>query len=728
MNALTIKVLAVTTILVTCGVIMAFQGFGTGIASGQDGQTNNTVTPDETTAPVEPTDVPSEPVTPVQPAAPTADIWDGTVSAVTEDEGIYRIYTASQLAWVAQATNDGTMGGFDGKTIILMNDIDLASIAWTPIGNAANPFTGTFNGNGHTISNVSCEGSEDYVGLFGHTENGAISSLTVDNIQISGSDYVGGLAGYLGSTATDVSVISTSGFDNTITGNLYVGGIAGYLGGTLTGASVSNTAVECLRINQNPTHSIADKGENAGGIAGFSNAAIVNCSVADSSIIAFNNAGGIVGNIQQSGNASIDGVTVTNVTITIDRSGITDPSVSGDINSGDVYGRAGADVVVQNTSSTGTQNDSINCYVPEAPVMDRGEITETPAGRIDDGSYTLDSVDITSTTGSVIEIDADTDVTLIIKGECTLTSTVSDAITVPATSSVTIKGYDKDSKLTVIGENGSGIGGAGEINIIDLTISAIGNGTDNYGIGGPSATVTITGSHVIEAMGGMIPLNADSSYNFGYMATKYGKSDPNGGCGIGGLSVTIDDTVIDLVAGGSKAAAIGAQYHCATSVTIIDSTIKAAYGGCTSAGIGGAREPSGDTTWQTTSIYIRNSDVTAYGGTYGAGIGSGYDTYTKSVQGNCNIVITSYSKITAVGGQYASGVGTGYHHGNLSGYIDSTVDVSNVSSGEAFYKASYSTAQDIGYGVVNGSKEGSCITDNGIQFSVAGVDIENPLP
>ena len=717
MNVSKIKVLIITAILIAGGAIAISQAFTTG-NNGNSGQGSSTFTPTEPTAPATPSDVPASKI----------DIWDGTIAPAEEKDGVYEITTASQLAWVAQMTNSGALDGFRDKTVILMNDIDLKSIAWTPIGNMSNPFNGIFDGNNHVVSNISCDVTGDYAGLFGHTEYGSLSNLTVEAVSITGCEYVGGIAGYLGSTASNVSVRSITGSFNTITGNLYVGGIAGYLGGALTGASVSGTSVECLRVNQNPTYSHADKGENAGGIAGFANASITNCSVSDSSVVGYNNVGGIVGNIQQSSNTAISGVTVSNVTVTVDHTGITDPSESSNANAGDIFGRANTDVVVENASSTGTQSSSINCDVPAAPVEDKGEITSEPGDKIDGGSYTLDSVDITSTTGSVIDIAAGKDVTLIIKGECTLTSTVSAAIAVPSTSSLTIKGYNDESRLTVIGGNGSGIGGAGEITVSNLTISATGNGTDAYGIGGPAATVTITGSHVIRAMGGQIPLNADSSYNFGYMATKYGKSDPNGGCGIGGLNVTINDSVIDLVAGGSKAAAIGAQYHCATSVRIIDSTITAAYGGCTSAGIGGAREPSGDTTSQTTSIFITNSDVTAYGGTYGAGIGSGYDTYTKSVQGNCNIVITSYSKITAVGGQYASGVGTGYHHGNLSGYIDSTVDVSGVSSGEEFYKASYSTAQDIGYGVVNGEKEGSCITADGIQFSVAGVDIENPLP
>jgi hypothetical protein len=154
--------------------------------------------------------------------------------------------------------------------------------------------------------------------------------------------------------------------------------------------------------------------------------------------------------------------------------------------------------------------------------------------------------------------------------------------------------------------------------------------------------------------------------------------------------------------GGSKAAGIGAIYHTGVTVNIIDSTVSYVEGGVSAAGIGGSRVSNGATESATT-INITNSNVTAVGGVYGAGIGSGYDTHCLAKQPMCNISIDD-SIINAQGGKYAAGVGTGYHNAALNGTItNSTV---NAVSGEKFYKATYTPAMDLGFGVVDPAREG----------------------
>lgn len=61
-------------------------------------------------------------------------------------EDPYKIYTASELDNVR---NDMA------ASYILMNDIDLGGIDFQPIGDGTTTFTGTFDGNGYTISNLS---------------------------------------------------------------------------------------------------------------------------------------------------------------------------------------------------------------------------------------------------------------------------------------------------------------------------------------------------------------------------------------------------------------------------------------------------------------------------------------------------------------------------------------------------------------------------------------------
>ncbi len=115
-------------------------------------------------------------------------------------------------------------------------------------------------------------------------------------------------------------------------------------------------------------------------------------------------------------------------------------------------------------------------------------------------------------------------------------------------------------------------------------------------------------------------------------------------------------------------------------------------------------------------------DVTAKGGAYGAGIGSGYDTHCQAKQPMCTINITD-SVINATGGRYAAGVGTGYHNAALNGEIkNSTV---TAKSGEKFYKDAYTSAMDIGFGVVDPTREGQQ-TDSKIIYN--GTEIGIPAP
>ena len=152
--------------------------------------------------------------------------------------------TSTAYAW-DPATNDYTIGSLDefkafrdyvngsetqaanslkGKTVTLTAHIDLGSEEWTPIGNSSNPFKGTFDGNGHTISNLVITGDNSNVGLFGYTTDGAVKNFTLNNAKVSGYLYVGAVAGtpYTSkySNITLTGTVQVSGF-------AYVGGVAG---------------------------------------------------------------------------------------------------------------------------------------------------------------------------------------------------------------------------------------------------------------------------------------------------------------------------------------------------------------------------------------------------------------------------------------------------------------------------------------------------------------------
>ena len=73
--------------------------------------------------------------------------------------------------------------------------------AWTSISTEYKPFTGTFDGQNHTISGLYINGTTGYVGLFGcvgtdGTAIGTVKKVTVTGSYVSGNSYVGGVCGY----------------------------------------------------------------------------------------------------------------------------------------------------------------------------------------------------------------------------------------------------------------------------------------------------------------------------------------------------------------------------------------------------------------------------------------------------------------------------------------------------------------------------------------------------
>ncbi|SNS75574.1 The GLUG motif-containing protein, partial [Belliella buryatensis] len=121
---------------------------------------------------------------------------------------------------------------------ILMADIDLNGVNWTPImvnNNASGasltsqviPFSGNFNGNGFRITNLSINNTNlDFAGLFGAV-SGTVQNLALENVSISGKDYTGGLVGFL----TGLGQISRCYVTGSVQGNNDVGGLVGFVTG-----------------------------------------------------------------------------------------------------------------------------------------------------------------------------------------------------------------------------------------------------------------------------------------------------------------------------------------------------------------------------------------------------------------------------------------------------------------------------------------------------------------
>ncbi|MBQ2875813.1 MAG: hypothetical protein IJE25_02245 [Clostridia bacterium] len=111
-------------------------------------------------------------------------IWDGVTdtSWYSESAKSFTITTPEQLAGLAKLVNEGN--DFSGKTVNLGGDIYLGDREWTPIGTLDNNFSGTFNGNGYTVSGfIFRDPAVVYAGLFGYS-SGTIKKLNVTDCRV----------------------------------------------------------------------------------------------------------------------------------------------------------------------------------------------------------------------------------------------------------------------------------------------------------------------------------------------------------------------------------------------------------------------------------------------------------------------------------------------------------------------------------------------------------------
>lgn len=119
---------------------------------------------------------------------------------------------------------------------VLANDINMEGINFVPFGivngENASKFTGTFDGNGHTIKGLNYDDErKGEVGLFSQTDNATIKNLIIENAYFKGNANVGGIVGQMfRTTITDCAVLNSY-----IEGRDHVGAIAGEIAQTQVG-------------------------------------------------------------------------------------------------------------------------------------------------------------------------------------------------------------------------------------------------------------------------------------------------------------------------------------------------------------------------------------------------------------------------------------------------------------------------------------------------------------
>ena len=245
-----------------------------------------------------------------------------------EDEETFTIYTADQLAGLAELVNGGN--AFDLKTIMLGNDIDLSEYGknwnngqgWIPIGVEIfyygphirmRPFYGIFDGNNHAITGLyiyydtptlSSNASFLGVGLFGYcpanisNDSPSIKNLSVIDANITALDRVtaDGIVGKITGTGVGLSNCYVTG---EVKGSYNVGGVVGTASGHSIGGPViikncySGVVVSGI---SNPYHATAEVGPLGGVVGSMQAIQMVNCYSAGS-ISGGNYVGGIAGEI-----------------------------------------------------------------------------------------------------------------------------------------------------------------------------------------------------------------------------------------------------------------------------------------------------------------------------------------------------------------------------------------------------------------------------------------------
>ena len=147
----------------------------------------------------------------------------------------FQISSAAELAGLAKLVAAGNK--MIGKNFKLMQNIDLAAHQWTPIGyNNDNPFSGNFDGNNKTISNlqINREGG-DWLGLFGQFVSATVKDLTLDGSKIYGKDTSGG---FIGNMAVNSKAENCHVKNVDLVFTAY--NVGGFTGGVLTGSQVIN--------------------------------------------------------------------------------------------------------------------------------------------------------------------------------------------------------------------------------------------------------------------------------------------------------------------------------------------------------------------------------------------------------------------------------------------------------------------------------------------------------
>jgi len=537
----------------------------------------------------------------------------------------------------------------------LNNNIDASGTAnwnsgsgFVPVGIDSTRFTGTFDGNAHTIDDLTIDRPlEDYVGLFGVTEDASILDVGLMGGSVNGGNCVGNLVGWTNGTTITHSYA---------TGNASgVGSVGGLVGWNDWSSTITDSYA---------TGNVSGNSTAGGLVGGNSQASSIINSYATGTVTGTDSVGGLVGRNQEY--STIDN---SHATGTVSGAG---DYVGGLVGLNYSYATIDNSYAIGNVSSTNDEvGGLVGCNRNHAIISDSyatGDVSgRWSLGGLVGGNRDYSNIENSYAAGTVIGTNGDIGG---LAGYSSNGSTISDS---HATGSVS----GADYVAGLVGWNGdssdiSNSYATGSVSGNQYVGGLVGYFRENSVISNSYATGNVTG---VNDVGGLVGF----SYDHSTISNSYATGSATGaGNNVGGLVgynyvySTIDNSYATgsvTGAGNNVGGLVGYSYRYAT---IDNSYATGAVSGATYVGglVGYIRNNS------TIDNSYATGNVTGTG--YGAGglVGSSYSAIdnsyaTGTVSGNNNVggLVGRNTWGSSISNSYATGnvTGAGYGSGGLVG-------------------------------------------------------------
>ena len=428
-------------------------------------------------------------------------IRDGTITGFPDGDE-YTIMTPMDLQWLALANITSSMPSH----IELGIDLDMSGYDYTSIGNYGTEVSGIeFDGNGHTISNITQDTGTADAGLFGDLYASNVHNLTLTGFNLKAtSGYVGFLAGCIGDscTFTSITIANSALYTSGSYGNAgFVGGVGGLQGhvvefidchisdctidgyantggfwGTCSGAGTSfgvyNSSMENVDINIELTGASA---EHPGSI-------------------------GIVGGFCTSQSIEVIGLATTDVLLTIHKEPVAEPPFA--------HGTDNADT--DNIDSTAVKDSNGDWVAMEDGEEIVATINGTPYTSINAAIENADAGDMITLVTSVTEdvvIPSGANITLDL-GNHSITNVSGDTITIETGATVVITGNGTVDNIT---HQKAAVYNLGTFTLVSGTLTRSAEAGSSPSDSGGNSWYVVDNHGTMVVKGGTIKANGDFS-------------------------------------------------------------------------------------------------------------------------------------------------------------------------------------------------------------------------